>query len=147
MGQAQAPATDAAVFPNFERRGGEGAGHGSTAGASVGGPSGGAQAAAGGHPGSREDADDAPPSELLAPLLEEWPDLMELVLAQLVGPGRYCHACHAVLHPPFPELNGITYYGEHHLPRHNPSLADNAYHVVVLNILDPCFLIRRRGIT
>jgi hypothetical protein len=42
--------------------------------------------------------DDEAPSELLALLLEEWPDLMELVLAQLVGPGRYCRACNSVLH-------------------------------------------------
>ena len=27
-------------------------------------------------------------SPLLRPLLEEWPDLLALVLAQLVGPGR-----------------------------------------------------------
>jgi hypothetical protein len=41
----------------------------------------------GGHLASRDDIadDDAAPSELLSPLLEEWPDLMRLVLARLVG--------------------------------------------------------------
>jgi len=111
MGTGQAPASAAALFPNLEGSGGGGAGDGAAAGAGVGGASGGAQAAVGGHPGSREDADDEdadddPPSKLLAPLLEEWPDLMRLVLAQLAGPGRYCRPSH--FGPAFLASSGIT---------------------------------------
>ena len=79
-GTGQAPASDAALFPNFERRGVGGAGGKGAAGTGAGaeGPSGGAQVAVGGHLGSREvaddeDADHAPPASCSRPCWRSGP--------------------------------------------------------------------------